>query len=123
LLLNRLIPGFTISGHSCSRISKSLIFQKRRFRICSKQFPSRKQSIGRGNRRLVGGRGGGVRRVSYDSNFKFILNKTELAKSVAGLLYGEIMASTESNNSVALVRERTIPTERPPLVGEVGAKF
>jgi hypothetical protein len=26
-------------------------------------------------------------------------------------------------NSVALVRERTIPTERPPLVGEVSAKF
>ena len=27
------------------------------------------------------------------------------------------------NNSVALVRERTIPTERPPPVGEVSAKF
>jgi hypothetical protein len=27
------------------------------------------------------------------------------------------------NNSVALVRERTIPTERPPLVGEVSANF
>jgi hypothetical protein len=26
-----------------------------------------------------------------------------------------------TNNSVALVRERTIPTERPPLVGEVSA--
>jgi hypothetical protein len=26
-------------------------------------------------------------------------------------------------NSVALVRERTIPTERPQFVGEVGAKF
>jgi hypothetical protein len=26
-------------------------------------------------------------------------------------------------NSVALVRERTIPTERPPLVGEVSANF
>jgi hypothetical protein len=26
-------------------------------------------------------------------------------------------------NSVDLVRERTIPTERPPLVGEVSAKF
>ena len=25
--------------------------------------------------------------------------------------------------SVALVRERTIPTERPPPVGEVGANF
>jgi hypothetical protein len=28
----------------------------------------------------------------------------------------------EKKNSVALVRERTIPTERPPLVGEVSAK-
>jgi hypothetical protein len=27
------------------------------------------------------------------------------------------------NNSVAYVRERTIPTERPPLVGEVSANF
>jgi hypothetical protein len=26
-------------------------------------------------------------------------------------------------NSVALVRERTIPTERPPLVGEVSANL
>jgi hypothetical protein len=27
------------------------------------------------------------------------------------------------DNSVALVRERTIPTARPPLVGEISAKF
>jgi hypothetical protein len=27
------------------------------------------------------------------------------------------------NNSVALVHKRTIPTERPPLVGEVSANF
>ena len=26
-------------------------------------------------------------------------------------------------NSVALVRERTIPTERPPPVGEISANF
>jgi hypothetical protein len=26
-------------------------------------------------------------------------------------------------NSVTLIRKRTIPTERPPLVGEVSAKF
>jgi hypothetical protein len=26
-------------------------------------------------------------------------------------------------NAVTLVRERTIPTERPPLVGEVSANF
>jgi hypothetical protein len=29
----------------------------------------------------------------------------------------------EDHNSVALVTELTIPTERPPLVGEVSAKF
>jgi hypothetical protein len=28
-----------------------------------------------------------------------------------------------TNNSVASVHERTIPTERPPLVGEVSANF
>jgi hypothetical protein len=28
-----------------------------------------------------------------------------------------------NNNSVALAHERTIPTERPPLVGEVSANF
>ena len=30
---------------------------------------------------------------------------------------------TLKKNSVALVRERTIPTERPPPVGEVSANF
>jgi hypothetical protein len=29
----------------------------------------------------------------------------------------------ELTNSVALVRERTIPTERQPLVGKVSANF
>jgi hypothetical protein len=28
-----------------------------------------------------------------------------------------------TNNSVALVHERTIPTEWPPIVGEVSANF
>jgi hypothetical protein len=28
-----------------------------------------------------------------------------------------------NNNSMALVSEQTIPTERPPLVGEVSANF
>ena len=31
--------------------------------------------------------------------------------------------ATITPNSVALVRERTIPTERPPPVGEVSANF
>jgi hypothetical protein len=31
--------------------------------------------------------------------------------------------NTKELNSVALVRKQTIPTERPPLVGEVSANF
>jgi hypothetical protein len=31
--------------------------------------------------------------------------------------------NNNSNNSVALVLERTIPTERPPLVSEVSTYF
>jgi hypothetical protein len=35
----------------------------------------------------------------------------------------DFIISTNSNNSVALVCELTIPAERPPLVGEVSAIF
>jgi hypothetical protein len=31
--------------------------------------------------------------------------------------------ANKKTNSVALVRKRTIPNERPPLVGEVSANF
>jgi hypothetical protein len=31
--------------------------------------------------------------------------------------------NNNNNNSVTYVRERTIPTERPPLVGEISANF
>jgi hypothetical protein len=37
--------------------------------------------------------------------------------------YFLIVAKIELKNSVALVHERTIPTERPPLVGEVVPTF
>jgi hypothetical protein len=33
------------------------------------------------------------------------------------------MDKNKTKNSVVLVRKRTIPTERLPLVGEVGASF
>jgi hypothetical protein len=36
---------------------------------------------------------------------------------------GRPPAMKDNNSSVALVRERTIPTERTPLVDEVGANF
>ena len=47
------------------------------------------------------------------------------------LLYNELLLWYEfrwsdngfNENSVALVRKRTIPTERPPPVGEVSANF
>jgi hypothetical protein len=33
------------------------------------------------------------------------------------------ISNKQTTNSVALVRKRTIPTERPPLVGEVSVNF
>jgi hypothetical protein len=36
---------------------------------------------------------------------------------------GAVEMYVYNNNSVALVREPTIPIERPPLVGEVSANF
>ena len=38
-------------------------------------------------------------------------------------LHTPLHSQTNKTNSVALVRTRTIPTERPPLVGEVSANF
>jgi len=40
-----------------------------------------------------------------------------------GTPYVVIYKTKTKLNSVALVRERTIPTERPPPVGEVSANF
>jgi hypothetical protein len=37
--------------------------------------------------------------------------------------YAVFNKSQKQTNSVALVRERTVSTERPPLVGEVSANF
>ena len=42
-------------------------------------------------------------------------------KSIQILAYAANVATPKT--SVALVRERTIPTERPPPVGEVSANF
>ena len=47
-------------------------------------------------------------------NIQFLSSETQF------FLYWEMF---ETNNFVALVRERTIPTERPPPVGEVSANF
>jgi hypothetical protein len=37
--------------------------------------------------------------------------------------YDPCYVNKKKLNSVAVVRKRTIPTERPPLVGEVSAKL
>jgi len=47
---------------------------------------------------------------------KFILVKNSIC-------FGLVYCPSSKLNSVALVRERTIPTERPPPVGEVSATF
>jgi hypothetical protein len=43
--------------------------------------------------------------------------------SVHLFVYCMSVNKLKQTNSVALVRERTIPTERPPPVGEVSANF
>jgi hypothetical protein len=37
--------------------------------------------------------------------------------------HGKDILQNKTKNSVALVRKRTIPTEPPPIVGEVNANF
>jgi hypothetical protein len=44
------------------------------------------------------------------------MSSARTQKPCKGQFWGQI-------NSVAIVRKRTIPTERPPLVGEVSANF
>jgi len=50
------------------------------------------------------------------------LSKYTSAGNGAARGLGQLLISKKLN-SVALVRERTIPTERPPPVGEVSANF
>jgi hypothetical protein len=56
--------------------------------------------------------------------YKFI-NHYQRTNFCSAVLTGNRMYSLciLLTNSVALVRERTIPTERPPFVGEVSANF
>jgi hypothetical protein len=48
-----------------------------------------------------------------------------MRKGVEGNVHGTFEGTIThlKLNSVAVVRKRTIPTERPPLVGEVSANF
>jgi hypothetical protein len=51
------------------------------------------------------------------SNVVVFFNALEISRKLYKLIY------THHYYSGALVRQRTIPTERPPLVGEVSAYF
>jgi hypothetical protein len=49
---------------------------------------------------------------------------TKGLRPLSGRAHDEIQGEQEQKtNSVALVRKRTIPTKRPPLVGKVSANF
>jgi hypothetical protein len=79
-------------------------------------------------------------KVTMGRNFEFrllqeVLQRLGVSKTSTTLLHPQSDGMAEryirtveeqtnnKTNSVALVRERTIPTERPPLVGEVSATF
>ena len=51
------------------------------------------------------------------------IRRSELLRIHSGLIKIHTSIQNKQTNSVALVRERTIPTERPPPVGEVSANF
>jgi hypothetical protein len=68
--------------------------------------------------------------LGYLSKIPYILNEMfPISEIVIKIKIGNdclnysILIINNNNNSVALVRDRTIPTERPPLVGEVSANF
>jgi hypothetical protein len=48
---------------------------------------------------------------------------SQMIKELAVTSNRNLMIFKEQKNSVALVRKRSIPTERPPLLGEVSANF
>ena len=50
-------------------------------------------------------------------------NNNSNNNTAAGATATAALTTTTKLNSVALVRERTIPTERPPPVDEVSANF
>jgi hypothetical protein len=57
--------------------------------------------------------------------FLLLTEFTEILRNeiVHGQCTTQNVAIKKKLNSVALFRKRTIPTERPPLVGEVSANF
>ena len=65
--------------------------------------------------------------MRWEDNSHKDLELTEWAERTCKELLSDVTICAhlpvKKKNSVALVRERTIPTERPPLVGEVSANF
>jgi hypothetical protein len=59
----------------------------------------------------------------HDIDTKFHNIGSIIPKLVECYIYTYKGWTSHKLNSVARVRERTLPTERPPLVGEVGANF
>jgi hypothetical protein len=68
--------------------------------------------------------------ISFDKFLKFLVMQFSPYSNTFPWVWSIYSSHTSvlihpeyNNNSVVWVRERTIPTERPPLVGEVSAKF
>ena len=64
-----------------------------------------------------------VRKYSYSIRREVTLVHVAVEVVTGTLLHTKPLKTKLKLNSVALVRERTIPTERPPPVGEVSANF
>jgi hypothetical protein len=58
-----------------------------------------------------------------EENMKILKGSSVPKENLTGADRTSLRAKKTKLNSVALVRERTIPTERPPPVGEVSANF
>jgi hypothetical protein len=62
-----------------------------------------------------------MKRIQSERDYVLKVTLTSLYRLTIGRL--DSLEYLKSTNSVALVRERTIPTERPPLVSEVSANL
>jgi hypothetical protein len=62
-------------------------------------------------------------RLMHDCHEKATKDPKRQLCQPAALTNGRFKVLKKKKNSVARVRDRTIPTERPPLVVEVSAKF
>jgi hypothetical protein len=58
---------------------------------------------------------------SYGRNLAFVTVKVKTTFATGS--GGPMVCKASKKNSVACVHERTLPTERPPLIGEVSSNF